>query len=79
MMNPKDNKEFMQKLGDYLRINNFVLPQNAEFQYLIDGIDVLVDGKVVLAVGDRPPTVIYEIHETEHTQKYLQPQTAVAA
>jgi len=75
-MSPKDNKEFMQVLGEYLTANDFVLPENADIQYCIDGILVLVDGKIVLSIGDRPPTVIYEIHETEYTEQYLSGMTA---
>ena len=78
MMNPKDNKEFMRALGEYLSTNNFALPGSATFDYIIDGIHVIVDGKIVLAVGDRPPNVIYEIHETEYTSKYLRSQVAYA-
>ena len=78
MVNPKDNKEFMQVLDSYLSANGLVLPRNAKFDYIIDGILVFVDDNVVLAIGDRPPTVIFEIHQTEHTDRYLRPQASIA-
>ena len=78
MMNPKDDKQFMQVLEQYLLRNNFALPGNAKFDYIIDGIYITVNGDIVLAVGDRPPEVIYDIHKTEHTDKYLRSHMAHA-
>lgn len=76
--NPKNNRAFMQVLSNFLTTHDFTLPTNAEFQYIIDGIDVIVDGKVVLEIVDRPPNAIYEVHKTKHTEKHLKAQVAVA-
>jgi len=78
MKSPKDNKRLMQAVNNYLLANNFLLPDNADFQYCIDGVLVFIDDKIVLSIGDRPDLPNYPINETEHTDKYLRLRMAVA-
>jgi len=78
MNNPKDIKPLMQAINDYLKKNNLLLPSNAEIVGGIDFFEVYVENVPVLFIGDRPPTVIFEIHETEYTDRYLRPQVSIA-
>ena len=78
MKNPKDNRELMQAVNSYLSVNGLILPQNAEFQYCIDGVLVFVDNKIALSITDRPDLTGYPITETEHTDRYLRQQVPIA-
>jgi len=78
MKNPKENTRLMRAVDDYLAKNHLTLPNDADFQYCIDGVLVFVDDKIVLMIGDRPNVTDYPIAETEHTDKYLrQPIAAI--
>jgi len=78
MQSPKDIKPLMQAINDYLTKNNLILPDDAKIIAGIDFFKVYIDDIPVLAVGDRPPTVIFEVHATEYTDRYLRPHASIA-
>ncbi|MCL2044759.1 MAG: hypothetical protein FWG88_00040 [Oscillospiraceae bacterium] len=69
-MNPKNDEKLINAIRMYISEHNLLLPDNAEYEYIIDGVWVLVDDEIVLTIG-LPPVSNYSVHETEHTNKYL--------
>ena len=67
---PKKDEKLQNAIQTYLFEHNLVLSSNAEYDTIIDGVDVLIDGYVVLMVG-LPPVSNYNIRETEYTSKYM--------
>jgi len=67
---PKTDELLQKNVSIYLQERQLMLGDDAVYDILIDGVDILVSGHAVLRVG-LPPVSNYSIHETEHTNKYL--------
>ena len=69
MYNPRENVKLMDALNMYLNLHSLSLPNNVDFEYVIDGVDILVDGNVVIMIG-LPPVSDHIIETTEYTNQY---------
>ena len=70
MQDPRENRELMSAVQDYINSNGLQLDSRARFGWGIDCVSVEVDNHVVLWIS-LPPLSNYGIHETEYTDKYL--------
>ena len=70
MWDPKTDIKLQKALQDYLIKRNFFLDEDAEYEVIIDGVDIFVSGHLVLCIG-LPPVSNYNIHETEFAEYYL--------
>ena len=77
MTNWKTHKDLQQALRTHLSIRGWVLDDNIEYESGIDCVFVMLGGNPVFIVG-LPPLSNYEVEETEHTDRYLRPQTSIA-
>ena len=69
-LSPKEDKKINAALERYARENGLTLPSNITFEFIIDGLHILVGDAVVLRMGLHPASN-YAIRETEHTNTYL--------
>jgi len=76
-MKPEEEPEVVKAVNAYLQKHGLVLPRDARFGYIIDGVYVYVEEHPVLCVG-LPPVSNYPVDETEYTNKYLRAYEAVA-
>ena len=74
---PKKDKNIQKSLNDYLLKRGLVLSDEAEYDPVIDGVHIIIDGNVVLRIG-LPPVSNYPVRETEHTTKYLRKVEPIA-
>ena len=77
MRAPNENPLVMGAIHTYLKNNGLSLPDDVRYEYIIDGVYVLIDDKPVLRVG-LPPVSNYPVRETEHTNRYLRGRKTVA-
>ena len=74
---PQKDKNVQRAVQSYLADNDLVLPHEAIYEAVIDGVFICVDDNVVLRIG-LPPVSNYPVHETEHTDKYLRKREPIA-
>jgi len=76
MRNPEENPKVTEAVNKYLSAKGLSLPDNAKYEYVIDGVYVCVDDYPVLVIG-LPPVSDYPVHETKHTSTLLRAKKAV--
>ena len=74
-MKPEEDPKAMKALNDYLFAQGLSLPDNATYEYIIDGIYVCVEDHPVLVIG-LPPVSNYPVEKTEYTGKYIHMKAA---
>jgi len=74
---PKKDDHIQNAVKSFLRENNMILGEEAEYHPGIDYVSVKVNGDSVLIIN-LPPMSDYEVEETEHTDRYLRARELVA-
>ena len=72
-----NDKNIQGAISDYVKAHGLILPHEVVFEYVIDGVHLLIDDNVVLRIG-LPPVSNYPVRETEHTRKYLRKREPIA-
>ena len=78
MWDPKKDDKLQHALQNYLSQRGLVMSDKAKYDVIIDGVDITIDGFVVLEIG-LPPVSDYSINETEFTNKFLKPANTLVA